>query len=106
MGEAGPAKCLSELYCNICHVYVHVTQNYHKKNGLRQRFFWQGSSTKKKYYLVRWTMITRPKNKGGLGVKDLIKMNISILCKWWWKIESGEGLWQVIARKNIRLEGG
>jgi hypothetical protein len=51
-------------------------------------------------------MITRPKNKGGLGVKDLIKMNISLLCKWWWKIESGEGLWQVIARKNIRLEKG
>jgi hypothetical protein len=28
-----------------------------------------------------------PKNKGGLGVKDLRKQNISLLCKWWWKLD-------------------
>jgi len=42
----------------------------------------------KKYHLVRWETITKPKEKGGLGVKDLRKMNISLLCKWWWKLEN------------------
>jgi len=33
-----------------------------------------------------------------LGVKDLKKMNISLLCKWWWKLENEDGLWQQIVK--------
>jgi hypothetical protein len=52
---------------------------------------------------VKWAVIAGPKkNKGGLGVQDLRKINISLLCKWWWKIETGEGLWQEIVRKKIQ----
>jgi hypothetical protein len=25
-------------------------------------------------------------------------MNLSLLCKWWWKLDSGKGLWQDIIR--------
>jgi hypothetical protein len=32
-----------------------------------------------------------PKSKGGLGVKDLNKFNISLMCKWWWKLENEDG---------------
>ena len=28
-------------------------------------------------------------------------MNISLLCKWWWRLEKGEGLWQEIVKKKI-----
>jgi hypothetical protein len=31
---------------------------------------------------------------GGSGIKDIRKMNISLLCKWWWKLENEDGLWQ------------
>lgn len=31
---------------------------------------------------------------GGLGIKDLRRMNLSLLCKWWWRLEKEEGLWQ------------
>jgi hypothetical protein len=55
---------------------------------------------------VKWAVITKPKKKGGLGVKDLRKMNISLLCKWWWKFENEEGLWQEIVRKKYRVKGG
>ena len=27
-------------------------------------------------------------------------MNISLLCKWWWKLEQNEGHWQEIVRKK------
>lgn len=61
---------------------------------------------KRKYHLVKWAKITRPKRKGGLGIKDLRKMNPSLLCKWWWKLEMGEGLWQEIVKSKYMTEGG
>jgi hypothetical protein len=60
---------------------------------------------KKKYHLIKWAKITKPKSKGGLGVKDLRRMNISLLCKWWWKAENGAGIWQDIIRKKYLKKG-
>jgi hypothetical protein len=40
---------------------------------------------------VKWAKVAKPKSKGGLGIKDLRKMNLSLLCKWWWKLENEEG---------------
>jgi len=73
-----------------------------KLDGQRRSFFWQGGSLKRKYHLVRWTTICKSKNKRGLGIKDIQKMNISLLCKWWWKLKNEEGLWQqIIQKKNL-----
>jgi hypothetical protein len=33
-----------------------------------------------------------------LGVKDLRKINISLLVKWWWLLEIEERLWQDIVK--------
>jgi hypothetical protein len=54
----------------------------------RRTFFWQGGSTKKKYRLLKWELICKSKKKGGLGIKDMRKMNISLMCKWWWRLEN------------------
>jgi hypothetical protein len=56
-------------------------------------FFWAGAADKRKYHFVKWRWICKPKYKGGLGVKDLNKFNISRICKWWWKLENNEGPW-------------
>jgi hypothetical protein len=37
----------------------------------RRTFFWQGGSTKRKYHLIKWEIICKNKNKGGLGIKDI-----------------------------------
>ena len=66
----------------------------------RRTFFWQGGGTKKKYHLVKWDVICFSKRKGGLGVKDIFKMNISLLCKWWWRLENEDGLWQTLIRNK------
>jgi hypothetical protein len=66
----------------------------------RRSFFWQGGGTKKKYHLVRWTKICKSKKKGGPGIKDIRKMNVSFLCKWLWKLETESGLWQQIINFN------
>ena len=57
----------------------------------RRKFFWQGG-TRRKYHLVKWDAICKSMPKGGLGVKNISKMNIGLLCKWWWKLEREEGV--------------
>lgn len=69
----------------------------------RRTFFWQGGGTKKKYHLIKWEIICKGKKKGGLGIKDLRNFNISLLCKWWWKLEKEEGLRQkIVKHKYLR----
>ena len=53
-------------------------------------------ATKKKYHLVRWPKVCKSKKQGGLGIKDIMKLNLSLLCKWWWKLETEKGIWQDI----------
>lgn len=38
-----------------------------------------------------------------MGIKDIQKMNLSLLCKWLWKIDREQGLWQqIITHKYLR----
>ena len=43
---------------------------------------------------MRWDVVCSPKGWGGLGVKDLGCMNIALLCKWLWRLETSDGMWQ------------
>jgi hypothetical protein len=51
-------------------------------------------------HMVKWSRICRSKCKEGSGVKDLKKQNISLLCKWWWKLETENCLWQQIVKEK------
>jgi hypothetical protein len=42
--------------------------------------------------------LQKQEKKRGLGIKDLRKLNISLMCKWWWRLETEEGLWQDIVK--------
>jgi hypothetical protein len=56
------------------------------KEGLEKpirRFLWAGNGKKKKYHLVKWKLICKPQCKGGMGMKNFSKFNISLGCKWW-----------------------
>jgi zinc-binding in reverse transcriptase len=66
---------------------------------LRKRFLWVGSdSLRRKYHLVKWATVCRPKDCGGWGILNLEFMNTSFLCKWYWKCRyiNEAGLWQSI----------
>jgi hypothetical protein len=55
--------------------------------------------------LIKWEIICKNKKKGDLGIKDLRKLNISLLCKWWWRLETEEGLWQeIIKHKYLKKQ--
>jgi hypothetical protein len=43
---------------------------------------------------VSWNDVCRPKNEGGLGVRDLKLFNVSLLEKWRWRLlVGGDSLW-------------
>jgi hypothetical protein len=61
---------------------------------VRSRFFWEGVGEKRKYHMVDWATVCKPKEYGGLGVLNTRLMNIAFLLKWIWKLYQGaEGLW-------------
>ena len=66
----------------------------------RTRFLWQESQRVKKYHLVNWQDICRPKDQGGLGMIDPDIMNKCLLSKWLWRLENSCGIWQDIIKKK------
>jgi hypothetical protein len=79
-------------------VYLLPKSTVYQLDKIRRKFFWQGGGTKRKYHLVKLEIICKSKKKGGLRIKDLKRLNITLLCKWWWKLEKEDGLWQQIVK--------
>jgi hypothetical protein len=71
-----------------------------KMDLFRIRLLWQGGKKTKKH-LVDWEIVCLPKDQGGLEVLELNCMNVSLLSKWLWKLETSEGLWHKLSRRNI-----
>jgi hypothetical protein len=73
----------------------------------RNRFFWEGQGTKKKYHLVSWPSICQPKCQGGLGVMNTKAMNIALMAKWIWRIYSEQNpelLWLRLLKAKYKTE--
>lgn len=48
-----------------------------------------------------------PKEQGGLGILDLDTVNIALLGKWLWRLETEEGSWQdLIKSKYVGSKSG
>jgi len=77
----------------------------HKLDKQRRTFFWQGNGLKRKYHLIKWETICQSKDRGGLGIKSIRKMNVSLLSKWWWKLDNEKGLWQDIVKAKYLKDG-
>uniref|UniRef100_A0A453AFR0 Reverse transcriptase zinc-binding domain-containing protein n=1 Tax=Aegilops tauschii subsp. strangulata TaxID=200361 RepID=A0A453AFR0_AEGTS len=77
---------------------------HHEVTKLLSRFFWAGENNKQKYHIVKWSEICKPKDQGGLGVISSKRMNIALLSKWLWRIQTAEGgPWlEIIRAKYLR----
>jgi hypothetical protein len=64
---------------------------------IQQNFFWCGLKNRKGMCWVKWSEICKPKRDGGLGIKDLLLMNSSLLAKWRWKLlKEDNELWKKV----------
>jgi hypothetical protein len=58
------------------------------------RFFWKGTTNKRKYKLATWDILCRRKEQAGLGILDLQLQNKCLLAKWLVNLLNTEGMWQ------------
>jgi len=60
-------SCLSSIPMYTMGVYELYEGNYQLLDSIRSRFFWQGAGKKRKYHMIKWEALNRPKEFGGLG---------------------------------------
>ncbi|KEH35783.1 hypothetical protein MTR_3g102690 [Medicago truncatula] len=80
---------------------------------IQREFLWGGAAGGRKIRWVKWSVVCQPKEMGGLGVKDVRLMNLSLLAKWRWRLLNGEdALWKEVLEERYgrevctKLEGG
>ena len=74
---------------------------------IQRDFLWGGGASQSKLHLVNWSIVCMEKKDGGLGIKNLSRLNKALLGKWCWRFASEQdSLWkQVIVRKFGEEEG-
>lgn len=64
---------------------------------IEREFLWGGVRGGRRICWVKWKRICQPKCKGGLGVRDVKRVNLSLLPKWKWRLlQDGIPLWKVV----------
>jgi exonuclease III len=62
--------------------------------SLQRNFLWKGNQNNKKWALVGWDKLCKPKKRGGLGIRDPGKMNQVMGAKMWWRwLQHPQELW-------------
>ncbi|KAE8776266.1 ABC transporter G family member 37 [Hordeum vulgare] len=97
---------LSSLLLSIMSFYNMRETLHHEIDTIQGGFFWASDGDKKKYHIVRWPDIWKPRDQGSLGIMSSHLMNIALLNRWLWQIANGEGgLWLRISRsKYLRVQ--
>jgi hypothetical protein len=97
-------SCLSSLPQFAMSLYMLFDSTHKAMDKPRSRFFWEGVGNKRKYHMVDWATVCKPKAFGGLGILNTKLMNIALMLKWIWKLyQNAEGLWaDLIRAKYLR----
>jgi hypothetical protein len=74
-------------------------QVWKKVRRIQREFLWGGRRGSKKINWIKWETVCLPKNKGGLGVRDIRVVNISLLTKWRWRLlDSTNAVWKDVIK--------
>ena len=58
---------------------------------IQRDFLKEWGALERKLHLVSWFIVCLDKSKGGLGVRNLLLLNRSLLCKWNWRFAKEKG---------------
>jgi hypothetical protein len=98
-------SCMSSLPLFAMSLYMLHDSTYKAMDKHRSRFFWEGVRSKRKYHMVDWATVCKPKAFDGLGFLNTKLMNISLMLKWIRKLyQAAEGLWANLIRAKY-LDG-
>jgi hypothetical protein len=72
-----------------------LNQVWKKVVRIQREFLWGGVKGGRKISWVKWSVVCKEKSKGGLGVRDVRLVNLSLLFKWRWRLlQPGRTLWK------------
>eukprot|EP00253_Pinus_taeda_P009017 PITA_09017 len=72
--------------------------------NIQRDFLWCKEETRKKWALVSWEKICKPKNQGGLGLDNLEILNKALGAKLWWRwVKDPKAQWEASGRKNMPM---
>lgn len=64
---------------------------------IQKEFLWGGVGGDRKTCWVNWRKVCQPRRKGGLGVRDVKMVDLSLLAKWNWRIlNEHNALWKSV----------
>ncbi|XP_068466531.1 uncharacterized mitochondrial protein AtMg00310-like [Phaseolus vulgaris] len=75
--------------------------------SIQQRFLWGWGKEKRSISWVSWEDVCKPKEEGGLGIRDIRRFNYALLAKWRWRIVSEEkGRWKdlLVSKYGMNLD--
>ncbi|MCH81438.1 ribonuclease H protein, partial [Trifolium medium] len=82
----------------VCGIPVQV---WKKIRRLQREFLWGGRRGNIRIPWVKWEVVCLPKKKGGLGVRDIRVVNISLLAKWRWRLLTNDNaVWKDLVRRK------
>jgi hypothetical protein len=66
---------------------------------IQRDFLWGAKGGRKRICWVKWDVVCQPKRLGGLGVRDIRAVNISLLTKWRWRLlKDDNALWKEVLK--------
>lgn len=68
-------------------------------------FLWGTREGKRKIHLVSFEGVCLPKELSGLGIKRVRETNLSLLCKWFWRLKE-DRLWVRMLKEKYGTEAG
>jgi hypothetical protein len=62
---------------------------------IQREFLWGGVRGGRRINWVSWKEVCKPRSQGGLGVRDIGKVNLSLLVKWRWRLlQNDNAFWK------------
>lgn len=73
---------------------------------ITRQFIWGGNKETRSVNIVRWDLVTQPKDRGGLGIWSAREMNLACMAKLGWRImNEGDELWVKVFTDKYAREG-
>ncbi|TYK05808.1 LINE-1 retrotransposable element ORF2 protein [Cucumis melo var. makuwa] len=95
---------LSSLSIYQLSVFQAPPSTYKNIEKLWRNFLWKGSFGLKGSHLINWSIVTKLKEEGGLGISRLQVINQALLSKWLWRYYSEpNSLWRRLI--HIKYKG-
>ncbi|RVX17758.1 putative ribonuclease H protein [Vitis vinifera] len=100
-------SCLSHIpsyFLSLFKIPVSIASKIEK---MQRDFLWSGAGEGKKDHLIRWEVVSRPREMGGLGFGKTSMRNSALLGKWLWRFpRERSGLWHKEFSPFVRLVVG